>query len=114
MSKHNKAEAPSKTGKASKSQLEALASKASNKLSVTEAAVTKKVTEKKDLLYIYPTEADTLEKRKKFRSQTRAKLKRLTRALKQAKKQADAAAIASAELELKKFRKEVLVNPDRE
>lgn len=48
-----------------------------NALSVTKKAIT----EKKDLKYIYPTEADDIPKRKKFRAEVRRKVRAMEKDL---------------------------------
>lgn len=52
----------------------------------TAAAVIKKITEKKELLYKYPEDVDTLEKRKIYRAKVRRGLDKLLKTLKMATK----------------------------
>lgn len=45
------------------------------------ANTAKKITDKKDLKYVYPKDQDTLEKRKKFRAKVRAEINKIEKLL---------------------------------
>lgn len=73
-------------------------------------AIGKKITDKKDLAYIYPADCDNLEKRKAFRAHVRKKLKRLERKLNRISKGKLEGDVKKAEKELMSFKKSTLTN----
>lgn len=87
----NATKGTTETPKVSKDKLKALAAKATpTKAEATTAEVkkelVKKITEKKDLKYIYPEDCITLEMRKKFRHKTRQLLATYSKKLNNATK----------------------------
>lgn len=114
MSTITKAAKPAKktkgTGKVSPEVLAQVAktAKTAKADAATDAAVIKKITDRKDLKYIYPADCTTLSARKAFRTQARAALKRLQKALKVATNSNEQAKIAAAQKELDAFKKQTL------
>ena len=72
------------------------------------AAVVRRITDKKDLTYIYPKDADTLEKRKAFRAKTRKKIKSLEKDIKLKSKGKREGSVKEAEKALAAFKEKNL------
>ena len=72
----------------------------------TAAAITKKITDKKDLTYMYPADCDTLEKRKAFRAKTRKKLASLEKNLRLVTKGKGKGDLKTAQKKVDLFKKE--------
>lgn len=73
---------------------------------VTKAAIAKKITEKKELMYKYPEGCDDLAKRKSHRAKIRKGLQRLEKALKVANKGKGDEKPEAIEAKIKAYKKE--------
>ena len=71
----------------------------------TKAAVVKKITEKKDLTYKYPTDCDDLNKRKQFRAKARKALEKLEKNVRLCTKGKIEGKVETFEAELAAFKK---------
>ena len=92
-----------KVTKISKEALKGSAKKAKTD-KATATAVVKKITDRKDLTYNYPKEADSLEKRKAFRAKCRKKVKSLEKNLRLITKGKREGKVKDAEKELAEFK----------
>lgn len=114
MATNKKTEAATTVKKVSKEKLVSLAAKQVPEISKAEidqtskAAIMKKITEKKDLKYIYPADCTNLADRKKFRHSVRQSLKQYTKKLHQIKKGKIEGNLEKATKEFNTYRKSVL------
>ena len=75
---------------------------------VNKAVITKKITDKKDLKYIYPEDCIDLPSRKAFRTRVRAKLEQLTRKVKMVEKGKIEGDLTKVQKEVEAYRKQVV------
>jgi hypothetical protein len=101
--------ADTKVMKASKEKIAKLKTKKQQENKVDKAnttALVKKITDKKNLVYKYPEDCDTIEKRKAFRTKARKTLTKLEKNLNLAKKgKLEGITEAKVEKELTTFKK---------
>lgn len=105
--KTKNADKASKKGAAAQNPTKATAKNAQTENNKAEVA--KAITDKKDLKYIYPKGCTQLGQRKKFRHQTRAKIKQFENAIAKLVEGTDKKALKAKEIEMEAFLAEVRV-----